>query len=160
MISPCVRTRLTYLSIPIDDFGYRPQIILRGVGRRHFPVCSQKDSRLTLPWMKYFEILTQHYVWSNREFEEFPASFVSSKTYFIQLFGILTSNARIFVRKYYVAYMKYHAPFLRTSVVKDARGTYKFVFTVRNDLPFLTFVFHLIFRCHYSIAFAFLFLHH
>ena len=105
----------TYLSIPIDDFGYRPQIILSGVGRRQFSDCSQKDSRLTLPWMKYFEILSQHYVWLNREFEEFPASFASSKTsYFIQHFGILTSTARIFVRKYYVAYMTYHAPFLRT----------------------------------------------
>ena len=26
---------MTYLSIPIDDFGYRQQIFLRGVGQRH-----------------------------------------------------------------------------------------------------------------------------
>ena len=49
---------MTYLSILIDDFGYQPQIILRGIGQRHFPVCSQKDGRLTFPEMKYFEILT------------------------------------------------------------------------------------------------------
>ena len=44
------RTRhTTYLSIAIDDFGYRPQIIVRGVGQRHFPVYPQKGSKLTLP---------------------------------------------------------------------------------------------------------------
>ena len=67
-------------------------------GQRHLPVCSKKESRLTLPYMKYFEILTHHYVWSNKEFQEFPTSFASSKTlHFIRrLFGILTSDAGIF----------------------------------------------------------------
>ena len=45
-----LRTRhVTYSSLPVDDFGYRAQIIFRGVGQRCFLVCSQKDSRLTHP---------------------------------------------------------------------------------------------------------------
>ena len=52
--------------------------------------------------MKYFELLTHHYAWSNKEFEEFPTSFASSKkSYFIRPLVILTSDARIFIRKYY-----------------------------------------------------------
>ena len=62
--------------------------------------------------MKYLEILTHYYAWSTKEFEEFPTSFVSSKaSKFIGLFGILTSDDGIFIRKYYVAYLKYHTPF-------------------------------------------------
>ena len=88
-------TWITFLS-PWAIFGNRSEIIFRGVGQQHFPVCSQKDRGLTLPYMKYFEILTHHYVWSNKELEEFPASFASSKTsYFIRLFGILTFDVGI-----------------------------------------------------------------
>ena len=65
--------RMTYSSLPVDDFGCQPQI--RGVGQRHFPLCSQKASRLTYPQMKYFEILTHHYAWFDEEFEEFSTSF-------------------------------------------------------------------------------------
>ena len=93
---PLRERHVTYPSLPVDDFAYRPQIIFKGVGQQHFPFCSQKDNRLTLPWMKYFEILTHHYVWSRKEFEEFPTSFASSKTsYFIRLLGILTSDTGI-----------------------------------------------------------------
>ena len=99
---------MAYPSLPVGDFAYRSPIIFRREGQRHFPVCSQKNGTLTLPLMKYFEILTHHYASSNKEFEEFPTSFASSNTsYFIRLFDILTS----FVRKYYVAYLKYHALF-------------------------------------------------
>ena len=33
--------------------------------------------------MKYFEILIHHYAWSKKEFQEFPTSFVSSKTSYL-----------------------------------------------------------------------------
>ena len=33
--------------------------------------------------MKYFEILTHHYAWSNKEFEEFATSFAPSKGVFL-----------------------------------------------------------------------------
>ena len=93
-----LRTRcMTYPSLSVGDFGYRSQIIFRGVAQRQFPVCSQKGRGLTLPKMKYFEILTHHYAWSNKELKEFPTSFASSKTsYFIRFFGMLTSDAGIF----------------------------------------------------------------
>ena len=103
---PLNTRHVTYPSLPVDDFEYRPQIIYRGVGQRHFPVCSQKDSRLTLPQMKYFEVLT---------------SFASSKTsYFIRLFGILTSDAGIFIRKYCVTYLEYHAVSCPTLVLRPS----------------------------------------
>ena len=60
-------------------------------GQRHFPVCSQKHSTLTHPLTKYFKILTHHYAWCNKEFEEFPTSFASSNiSYFIthQIFSL------------------------------------------------------------------------
>lgn len=77
---------MTYFSIPIDDFRSQPQIIFRGVGQQ-----------FTLPLMKYFGILIHHYTWSNKELKNFPVSFKLSKTsYFIRLFGILTSDARNF----------------------------------------------------------------
>ena len=71
---------MTYPSLSVGEFGYRLQITFTGVGQRHFPVCSQKDKGLTLPWRKYFEVLTHHYAWSNKEFEEFQTSFASNKT--------------------------------------------------------------------------------
>ena len=62
--------------------------------------------------MKYFEILTHHYAWSNKELDEFPTEFVSIKmSYLMRFFGILTSDTVIFIRKYYLVYLKYHAPF-------------------------------------------------
>ena len=36
---------MTYLSIPIDDFGYRSQIILRGVGQRQLDPGSAKQKK-------------------------------------------------------------------------------------------------------------------
>ena len=46
--------------------------------------------------MKYFEILTYHCAWSNKEFEEFLTSLAFSKTsYFIRLFGILNFHQEI-----------------------------------------------------------------
>ena len=101
---------MTYPSLLVNDFGYRPQIIFRGVG--HFPACFQKAIRLTCPSMKSFEILTHHYAWSNKEFKEFSSFFASSKmSYCVRLFEILTSDAGILIRAYYVAYLRYHALF-------------------------------------------------
>ena len=55
---PLRMRHVTHPSLPVDDFGYRPQIIFRGEDQRHFPVCSQKDRRLTLPQMKYSRYIT------------------------------------------------------------------------------------------------------
>ena len=99
-----LRTRhITYISIPIDDFG---------VGQRHFPLCSQEASRLTYPYTNYLEILTHHYAWSNKEFEEFSITFASSKALCcVRPFGLSTSDARMLIRTCYVAYLRYHPRF-------------------------------------------------
>ena len=113
-------TWITFLS-PWAIFGNRSEIIFRGVGQQHFPVCSQKERGLTLPYMKYFEILTHHYVWSNKELEEFPASFASSKTsYFIPLFGILTSDARIFRQEILCCLIEVSCPILNLIVLRPS----------------------------------------
>ena len=49
---PLRARHMTYPSLPVDDFGYRPQIIFRVVGSN---ISLQKASRLTHPSMKYFE---------------------------------------------------------------------------------------------------------
>ena len=106
---------MTYPSLPVDDFAHRPeiQIVFRGARSTTFPSLISKG-QLThpLPDEIFRDTYTPLYAWSNKEFVEFPTSFASSKTsYFIRLFGILTSDAGIFVWKYYLAYLKYHAPF-------------------------------------------------
>ena len=109
---------MTYPSLTVREFGYRSEIIFRGVGQQHFPVCSQKERGHTLPYMKYFEILTHHYVWSNKELEEFPASFASCKTsYFIPLFGKLTSDARIFRQQILCCLIEVSCPILNLIVL-------------------------------------------
>ena len=106
---------MTYPSLPVDDFAHRPQIqiIFRGAKSATFPSLFSKGQLTHPPPDEIFrDTYPPLYAWSNKEFEEFPTSFASSKTsYFIRLFGLLTSDAGIFVWKYYLAYLKYHAPF-------------------------------------------------
>ena len=71
--------------------------------------------------MKYFEILTHHYAWSNKEFEEFQTSFASSKTtYFIRLFGILTSEAGIFRQEILCCLLKVSCSILTLIVLRPS----------------------------------------
>ena len=51
---PLRKRHVTYPFLPVDDFAYRPQIIFKGVGQQHFPVCSQQDNRLTPPLDEIF----------------------------------------------------------------------------------------------------------
>ena len=64
----------------MTHIDHKFKLFLGEQGQRHLQVCSKKESRLTLPYMKYFETFTHDYVWSNKEFQEFPTSFASSKT--------------------------------------------------------------------------------
>ena len=58
------RTRLmTYLSLPVDEFGNSPQIIFRGVGYRHLPVLVPRwnvSRYLPIVWKLYFVPVEQH----------------------------------------------------------------------------------------------------
>ena len=103
---------MTYPSLPVDDFAHRPeiQIIFRGARSATFPSLFSKGQLTHPPADEIFrDTYPPLYAWSNKEF---PTSFASSMTsYFIRVFGILTSDAGNFVWKYYLAYLKYHAPF-------------------------------------------------
>jgi len=61
--------------------------------------CSQKASRLFYPSMEYFEILTDHYGWSNKELEEFSTSFTIWRRNFDQEISCCLLE---------VSFLKYH----------------------------------------------------
>ena len=103
--------QMPYSSLPVNNFGYRPQIIFRGVGSRISQFAFKRPvESLTPRWNISKFLLTT--TWSNKKFEEFLSSFASSKAlYFVRPFGILTSDAGILIRTYCVVYLPYHALF-------------------------------------------------
>ena len=104
-----LRTRhMTYPSHPFNSFGYRPQIIFRGVGSR----ISQFALKRPVDSLTPRRNISKYLPTTTRGLEEFLSSFASSKAlYFVLPFGILTSDAGILIRTYYVVYLPYHALF-------------------------------------------------
>ena len=83
------KRHMTYPSLPVGDFGYRSQVIFRGVGQRHFPFCSQKASSLTHPSMND---ISRYLPTTTRGVTEFSTSFDPSKASYCVL-PLWTSDA-------------------------------------------------------------------
>ena len=76
------------------------KLYLGELGQRHLPVCSKKDSRLTLPRWNISRYLPTTTCGLTKNSKNFQPHILSD-----------SSDAGIFTRKYYIAYLTYHVPF-------------------------------------------------
>ena len=103
-----LRTRhMTYPSL--DDFGYRPQIIFRGVGSDISQFAFKRPVDLPTPRGNILRHLPATTRGLTKNSKNFTSSFTSSKaSYCVRSFGILTSDAGNLIKTYYVAQLRYH----------------------------------------------------